>query len=413
MSIDPSGIKRRAGAAAALNATGEAYVTVKTRGEGSKRYALRLPKDRDPKRRPYYFPFTPEGLAEAAAERDRMLAILDDAAKKAAVRGDATYPITVREACEDYLATDDARQLASIKDRVRILRKDVCKHLGTMLARTVTHKDVTAMLRHHADRGLSEASVNQVRIAFGVVMKFLFDRDQLHSLEWLRKIKMPQNATVDTRPRVILTDAEFSTFVTCEDVDLRLRVLAVVSRTLGGMRTSDLHAWTWQHVDTTTWREAFVPRPKTAKKTKDKRRPHELPELAARFLKLWWMASGRPTGDVPVFGLTREARLGSSKKGERISYRGVSYAKRLRRALRRALGDKARPEIFEDTEVTLAVDFHSFRRSYNTALASSGVNAQTAMSLAGHKSMETHMRYVLLAERMGVPDSALPSVNKS
>jgi integrase len=76
------------------------------------------------------------------------------------------------------------------------------------------------------------------------------------------------------------------------------------------------------------------------------------------------------------------------------------------------LGPGARPELFKDTKVTLALDFHSFRRSYNTALASSGVNAQTAMGLAGHKSMETHMKYVLLAERMGVPDSALPSLKR-
>lgn len=411
--IDTTNIKRRQSTAAARNeSTGEAYVTVKKKGAGN-RYCLRLPKDRDPKRRPYLFPFTPEGLKDAVEERDRMLCILDDAHKKAALRGHVTYPITIKEACEDYLATDEARALASIKDRARLLRKDVCKHLGPMVARTVTHKDVTAMLQRHANRGLSEGSVKQVRIAFGVICKFLFDRDQLDSLEWLKKIKMPKNAKVDTRPRVILTDEEFVTFITSDKVDLRLRVLAVISRTLGGMRTSDLHAWTWQHVDTKTWREAFVPRPKTKKKQKDKHRPHELPELAVQYLKLWWMHEGRPTGDVPVFGQSKDGRKGLSKKGEKVSYRGVSYAKRLRRALKRVLGEKARPELFEDTEVTLALDFHSFRRSYNTALASSGVNAQTAMGLAGHKSMETHMKYVMLAERMGVPDSALPSIKKS
>lgn len=407
--IDTTNIKRRQGAAAARNDTGEAYISPKKKGAGM-RYCLRLPTNVDPKRRPYYFPLTPEGLEAAVAERDRMLLILDDAAKKAAVRGAVTYPITLREAVDDYLASPEALALASIKDRARILRKDVAKHIGSLLARTVTHKDVTALLQRHADRGLSESSVKQIKIAFGVVCKFLFDRDQLDSLEWLRKIKMPKDAKVDTRPRVILTDAEFIAFITSEKVDLRLRVLAVISRTLGGMRTSDLHAWTWQHIDTKTWKEAFVPRPKTKKKTKDKQRPHELPELAVQYLKLWWMAQGRPVGSVPVFGLAKPARKGHAKQGDAVRYRGVSYAKRLRRALKRVLGPGARPELFEDTEVTLSLDFHSFRRSYNTALAGSGVNAQTAMGLAGHKSMTTHMKYVLLAERMGVPDSALPSL---
>lgn len=404
--------KRRQGAATARNdSTGEAYITTKKKGAGN-RYCLRLPKDRDPRRRPYLFPFTPEGLQAAVEERDRMLAILDDAHKKASLRGHVTYPISIKEACEDYLASDEAKALASIKDRTRILRKDICKHLGALVARTVTHKDVTAMLRHHASRGLSEASIKHIKIAFGVICKFLFDRDQIDSLEWLKKVKMP-DAKVDTRPRVILTDAEFIQFITSDKVDLRLRVLAVISRTLGGMRTSDLHAWTWQHIDTATWKEAFVPRPKTRKKTKDKQRPHELPELAVQFLKEWWMARGRPTGDVPVFGLAKPARKGLAKRGDAIRYRGVSYAKRLRRALKRVLGPGARPELFKDTEVTLALDFHSFRRSYNTALAGSGVNAQTAMSLAGHRSMETHMRYVMLSERLGVPDSALPTIKRT
>jgi integrase len=401
--------RRRQSAAAERNeSTGEAYISPKKKGSGL-RYCLRLPTNVDPRRRPYYFPLTPEGLQQAKDERDRMLSILDDAAKKAAVRGHVTYPITVKEAVEDYLSSPEALALASFKDRARILRKDVVKHLGMMLARSVTHKDVTAMLQRHADRGLSESSIKQIKIAFGVVMKYLFDRDQLDSLEWLKKVKMPKDAHVDTRPRVILTDDEFIAFITSGE-DLRLRTLAVISRTLGGMRTSDLHAWTWQHIDTANWREAFVPRPKTRKKTKDKQRPHELPELAAKYLKEWWMACGRPTGSTPVFGLAGDAKTGPAKRGDAVRYRGVSYALRLRRALKRVLGPGARKELFADTDVTLALDFHSFRRSYNTALAGSGVNAQTAMSLAGHKSMSTHMRYVMLSERLGVPDAALPTL---
>lgn len=44
--------------------------------------------------------------------------------------------------------------------------------------------------------------------------------------------------------------------------------MALVSRTFGGARTSDLHAWDWGHVDIVNWADAHVSRPKT--KTKDR-----------------------------------------------------------------------------------------------------------------------------------------------
>ena len=61
-----------------------------------------------------------------------------------------------------------------------------------------------------------------------------------------------------------------------------------------------------------------------------------------------------------------------------------------------------------NTPRTKRVDFHSFRRAYNTALARAGVNAQTAMRLAGHRQMGTHMRYVMTVDVLATPVEALP-----
>jgi integrase len=62
--------------------------------------------------------------------------------------------------------------------------------------------------------------------------------------------------------------------------------------------------------------------------------------------------------------------------------------------------------------VSKRVDFHSFRRAYNTALAGAGVNVQTAMSLASHSDPKTHMRYVMQAEAAKpVPSAALPAID--
>jgi Phage integrase family len=55
------------------------------------------------------------------------------------------------------------------------------------------------------------------------------------------------------------------------------------------------------------------------------------------------------------------------------------------------------------------VDFHSFRRAFNTALAEAGVNLQTAMALAAHSDAKTHMGYVMKTKAMRtIPEAALP-----
>jgi len=60
----------------------------------------------------------------------------------------------------------------------------------------------------------------------------------------------------------------------------------------------------------------------------------------------------------------------------------------------------------------LPLDFHSFRRAFNTALAAAGVNVQMAMRLAGHRNAGTHMRYVQLTEALEAPETALPRLKQ-
>ena len=59
------------------------------------------------------------------------------------------------------------------------------------------------------------------------------------------------------------------------------------------------------------------------------------------------------------------------------------------------------------------LDFHSFRRAFNTGLAAAGVNVQMAMRLAGHRNAATHMRYVQLTEALEAPALALPSLKQT
>ena len=68
-------------------------------------------------------------------------------------------------------------------------------------------------------------------------------------------------------------------------------------------------------------------------------------------------------------------------------------------------------ELFEETEFTKPVDFHSFRRAYKQALADAGVELQTAMALSGASSPKAHQRYLAnTAKERALPAAALPNI---
>jgi hypothetical protein len=195
-----------------------------------------------------------------------------------------------------------------------------------------------------------------------------------------------------------------------------------------GMRTGDLHTWDWTMIDRVAFEQCTIPRAKT-------RAPQVLaiPAALAPFLRAWWERAGKPESG-PVFPARVGKRAGLPKRPD------TSYAERLRRALFRAGVMRMRPvqvpatrpgtrtdlgksaegtqiapnpgdPLYFETATTLPVDFHSFRRAFNTALAGAGINVQRAMHLAGHSDAKTHMRYVMHAPAMRViPAEALPQL---
>jgi hypothetical protein len=68
-------------------------------------------------------------------------------------------------------------------------------------------------------------------------------------------------------------------------------------------------------------------------------------------------------------------------------------------------------ELFKETDYTLPVDFHSWRRAFTQALADADVNAQQATALAGHASLSAHARYLASSGKLRrIPELALPGV---
>lgn len=196
------------------------------------------------------------------------------------------------------------------------------------------------------------------------------------------------------------------------------------------LRLGDLLALDWSALETQAGAFTFgwAPRRKTQRPQK-----LDIPAVLRPFIADWWHRAGRPSRGL-VFPALRGDNAGTGQK------RGASPAAALRADLERAFtaacargvdapkGPRAQPKgenltsaergadarwiaLIEGTEQVKRVDFHSWRRAYNQALADAGVNAQQAAALAGHADLGAHMRYLTnTGKSRRVPDAALPDL---
>lgn len=334
-----------------------------------------------------------ENRAVAVAKLTRLVQGEADASSAAAPE---TFEQAARRLVPDSIKT--------WRDRMTRLATDAFPLMGARAVTELRPLHIRAVLDAAVGRGLSRTTCSHLLVDISTVLGELW-RDEVIAENPARRVRVPKGAAVDLRPRVVLSDDEFARFFACAEVSPELHIVALVSRTLGGMRTSDLHAWGWGNVDTVTWQWADVPRPKT--ETLDRL---ALPQLLVAPLQSWWHAHGSPTTG-PVFPARYGKRAGGVKRPNN------SYAKRLRAALWAAGVRRGETpdtcELQTDTPTTRCVDFHSFRRAYATGLARAGANVQQAMRLAGHRTATTHQRYVRLTEALAAPDAAMPRLGAS
>jgi integrase len=354
---------------------------------------------------------------------------------------------TFEEAARASVKLQAAEGLATWKDRLHRLEVWAFPTLGQMPVDKLRPPHVLEALEACQRDGRSRRTIMHLKIDISTVLDSLWREEQIPE-NVARKVRVPKNARVDERRRVVLADDEFEALLHSPHLGAELATMAYTSRTFGGMRTSDLHAWDWKHIDTQDWADAHVPRPKT--KSSDRL---ALPESFVPVLKAWWRQHGSPTAG-PVFPVRKGPRAGKRKQGK------TSYAWHLREALwlagivrpldgfekARAAWQAAQAELeravsrrAERTELDARIaaataaegrarklcliqagsedykplDFHSFRRAFATGLADAGVNVQQAMALAGHRTASTHMRYVRITEVLEVPTAALPNFQKA
>jgi integrase len=308
---------------------------------------------------------------------------------------------TFKEAALRHVGVQLVAKVPSAPARKSRLERWAIPIIGEMLVTAVRPGHITSILEHVAALGRSSTTLAHMRGDLIYIFGRLLKEEGVTRNPARGDLVDTPPGVDDERKRVILRDEEFATLVQAATTPPQLRMMSIVARAFGGMRTSDLRAWQWEHIDLPpggAWTWADVPRPKTSRKAcraggRAARFALErlaLPPPVAAELRAWWLAAGRPaTGSVFSFPPARK-----------------SFALDLRAALLAAGVD--RHELHYDTDRSRRVDFHSFRRAYVTAIARAGLNAQTAMKAAGHRQMATHMLYAV-PELIEVPSSAVPT----
>ncbi len=345
---------------------------------------------------------------------------------------------TFEEHARELMAQSSLR---TKKDRLARLEKYAFPKMGRIPVADIVVGDIEEALDFAAETVGWTGLVRHLKNDISAILGTLYSKNVLRENAALRiSFKRKDNALGGRKiqrvvlPRIVLTDEEFEQWLAhgLEEAEKagtpgqlsELYMLGVCARCLGGMRTSDLHAWRWEHVDTRSWREAMVPRPKTEGSDLeewDERfdlEPYELPEELVPHLAGWWRKNGCPS-EGPVFPVRKGKRLGQHKD------RGTSYATPLRESLWEAKVYRPQPGFrFDKPDPALCalqsgiarrracVDFHSFRRAFVTATTSkrAGLSMAESMRLSDHADPATHARYRRDEGSRRIPGSVLPNL---
>ncbi len=310
----------------------------------------------------------------------------------------------------------------------------ILPEIGPLSVDRIKASHIAAIYENAREQGKSQSTLRNLRGILCSRFDVAIEEDMIQTSPAAR-VKVPK-IPIDRRARAVLTDAELFVYLAWEHPEkhrqhalFERKIMSVLARIFGGLRTNDLHQLEWTHFDVPDFTKG------TALRTKTKKKQYmEVPELLRPILKAWWHATGRHTSGL-VFPALRGKHAGVGSKTE------VSHAEALRRDLKRAFGIEAiesykverknkRPltlykwkkvremteretELLEETEATRPVDFHSWRRAFVQAVAGTGMNAQEAHKLSGHSNLAAYQRYLDTNAMLTIPVDSLPQLTSN
>jgi integrase len=367
--------------------------------------------DGEPLRR--WFPL---GTADRSAARRKLVRLVAELAKGAPTPAaeDTKSPETVDGYARGWLESRERRGIASAEYERRLYERVWKPAIGRRPLGEVTAADIRGVVADCADgkilpvkrkhqkaepKRYSRQSIAHIRaVAFR-----LFDaawRDELIPENRVARVSLPE-LEEERKVRAVLTDEEIGQLVAHPEVDAEIKLLLLLSRTVGGIRSGDLNRLDW-----TAFSPGFETCTLVRRKTRRKKpmpTTFEVPSGIRPFIAAWCARNGSPDAG-PVFPVRKGPRAGKAKKAS-----NMSYADRLRRAL--VAAGVTRHELHHETATTRPCDFHSTRRGFSQALARIGMNAQGAAELTGHADLKTHALYLASSTVKVLPSAAVPTLD--
>jgi len=138
---------------------------------------------------------------------------------------------------------------------------------------------------------LSRQSVQHVRLTLHRVFAQMV-RDEVVRQNPISAVRVPNHLKADPKTRACPTDDELMQLWSSEEVDLELKMLTLLARSLGGMRSCDLHRLDWALIDRERFEQCTVVRKGL------KRHPLAIPSVLRPLLTRWWHEQGRPTSPI-------------------------------------------------------------------------------------------------------------------
>jgi hypothetical protein len=343
---------------------------------------------------------------------------------------------------EKSKATTEPSEQKALQYRRDRLRKYALPVLGQVPVGMLEPSHIMGFLDRMASDGAAARTIHNLRSDVSVVLAKLVREGQL-KMNPAHGAELPEDAPVDTRERMHLSDEQMVTFQTRRGFGTPLDMNIMLCRCVGGHRTSDGHAGDWSHVDLVNFAWMKVRRPKTdgqvgqrvgQRRSKTKSYEyvvHAVPEEFRPALRQYWESRGKPTSG-PIFPLLRDAVSAPMKmkdgrvierKGGKVGERkgrGTSYAGAFQRAVWQEEiysplpgFDPAKPEkkfcAFQtDTKTTRRLTFHGIRADLNAALVEAGVTADQRIAIMGHTQEVTGNKHYMKRILVGVPAEALP-----
>src|SRR5581483_4223457 len=205
----------------------------------------------------------------------------------------ASAPDRVAEYAEAWLTKRKAQGVGMAGKERRNLELHALAALGRVPLWDVRPSHIRSVLEDLAAKGRETKTIAELRGVLNRLFRTALEEELIGSNP-VAAVRTPKVRRT-RRERAILSDDEFTRFVGCAQVDLELRMMALVARCEGGMRTGDLNRWDWSMIEREAFAECIVPRAKTAK-------PQALAitEVLAPFLRAWWERAGSPEAG-PVF----------------------------------------------------------------------------------------------------------------